>query len=243
MNKYLPLIALASAACTPNLNYYTKTVDTAVAPTGAEVALAAVPQKRIVRLALDPARTVFITGEIGENALLIAANISNLGASSEPITIVLNSPGGSVMHGANIISAIEAARGPVNTVCNAMCASMAALIFEYGTHRFLVDRTILMFHPASGGVEGELDKMASRTEAIQRFVAKLEAHVAKRAGLTFGQYKSLASRELWLDAEDAVATGFADKLVAVTWPDGATITPPPQPVIPGNTTTKRNWEF
>ena len=96
------------------------------------------------------------------------SSILTLGSSPEPMYVFIDSPGGSVLSGAQIISAIQAAKGPVNTLCVGICASMAAMIHQFGTNRLVLDRSFLMFHPASGGAEGEVDKMYSRLTTIRQ---------------------------------------------------------------------------
>lgn len=174
--------------------------------------------KNITRLELPQDRTVVIYGEINEGNEQTVQQLLSLGKTEEPIYVVLKSPGGSVLDGAMIISAMEAAKGPVYTICDTLCASMAAMIFEHGKSRYMVDRSFVMFHPASGGAQGEVDKMVSRMTSVQKFMNKMEAYVANRANITFEKYKQLASVELWIDGEDAVNTGFADGLVAYTLP-------------------------
>lgn len=170
---------------------------------------------KLKELNLSGSRQVYITGVIEENASLIARQILTLGKSSEPINVIINSPGGSVVDGASIISAIEAVRGPVNTVCVQLCASMAAMIHSYGTNRLMVNRSLIMFHPASGMVMGEVDKMYSRLGTLKRYVSKMELNAAKRAHMGYDEYKFRSGVEMWLDAEDAVNSGFADQVVFV----------------------------
>lgn len=186
-----------------------------------------VPSKelKLRELNLSSGREVYVMGVIEENASEVAKRILTLGKSSEPITIIINSPGGSVIDGAEIISAMEAAKGPVNTVCVELCASMAAMIHQYGTNRLMVNRSIIMFHPASGGADGEIDKMYSRLSVLKRYVGKMELNVAKRAHISYDQYKFLSGVELWLDAEDAVSNGFADQIVFVRGSDSSKLYP------------------
>lgn len=161
-------------------------------------------------------RIVYIEGVIGvANSIDISKEISFLGRTSEPITIVINSPGGSVLDGASIISAMESAKGPVNTLCVKLCASMAAIIHSYGTHRLMLDRAVLMFHPASAGTEGEVDKMESEVRFLKRYVDKFNLHIATRAGLKPEQFKAMYEVEHWIDAEDAMAEHFTDSIVFV----------------------------
>lgn len=203
---------------TPSGLLQTKTVATAAPPSATAASLSSAVKKVSV-IAPDKARTVYVIGEIGYNALEIAAQITHLATVSDaPIYIVLTSPGGSVLTGGQIVAAIESSRAPVYTICHVLCASMAAMIFEYGTERYIGDRSFVMFHPASGGAEGELDKMISRLASMQRYIGKMEAYVGKKASLTFEQYKARSAVEAWIDGEDAVNTGFADHIATVALP-------------------------
>lgn len=171
---------------------------------------------------LSGTRQVFINGVIDEtNSPAIAAKLLDLGKDDKPITIVINSPGGSVIDGAEIISAMQAAKGPVDTVCVQICASMAAMIHQYGTHRLMLDRSIVMFHPASGGVQGEVDKSFSRLGAIREYIAEMELNVASRSKLSYEQYKSLSGVEWWVSAQNAIKNNVTDNIVYVRGPNGA----------------------
>ncbi len=218
------LIVFAWSACNKPSGPDVKVVPAVAAPTPA-VQVTPNKAKNITKLDLPKDRTVIIYGEINEGNDPTIQDILTLGKSSEPLYVVLKSPGGSVLEGAMIISAIEAAKGPVYTICDTLCASMAALIFEHGTGRYMVDRSFVMFHPASGGAEGEIDKMVSRMSTIQRFIGKMEAYVANRANITFERYKQLSGVELWIDSEDAVNNGFAVALVSYTYPQAFTSVP------------------
>ena len=68
---------------------------------------------------VDKDRIVYLYGEInGDNGPNVAKQILKLASSPKPIYIFINSPGGSVLAGSKIVSAIQAAKGPVNTVLN-----------------------------------------------------------------------------------------------------------------------------
>lgn len=174
------------------------------------------PVIKTTQLDLSQNREVYIYGEIDENnSPNIARQILELGKDSKPINILINSPGGSVLDGALIISAMEAASGPVNTICVQLCASMAAMIHQYGTHRLMLNRSLLMFHPASGGVQGETDKMYSRLSTFKAYIGKMENNVAKRSKMTYEAYKAKSGVEWWVDAEDSIAVGLSDGIVYV----------------------------
>ncbi len=174
-------------------------------------------KKSIRNLTLKPSRTLVLLGQVGQNALSLAEQISALNtSSSEPIYLLIDSPGGSVLTGAILISSMQASKAPVYTICYTLCASMAYMIHQYGTKRYAVDRAIFMSHPASVGYQGDVDRIQSFITMIQRYTNKLEVDVAKRRGLTFEQYKNRIAVEYWVDAEDALKDKVVDELVAIT---------------------------
>lgn len=176
-------------------------------------------KKTVKTLKLDDDQVIYIEGEIDESAGKLAEKIKRLGLGKKPIYLLIDSPGGSVLDGAKIVSAMEASSAQVNTVCIGLCASMAAIIHGYGDERYMVDRSILMHHPAAAGLRGSLEEMQSRLGLLIRYVDKQSATIANRAGLTLEQFKALVVSEMWIDGEDAVNKKFAEGLVSVVLPE------------------------
>lgn len=200
------------------------------------------------RYDLSPLRTVFIVGEI--NSFLsdsVATQINTMGAdkSDEPVIVVIDSPGGSVIDGAKVVTAIEQSRAPVYTVCVRLCASMAAIIHSYGTKRMATNRSILMYHNASGGAQGELEKMLSALNMMKKFVDKFVNNIVARSTLSFSEYQTMADHELWIDAEDALKYKLLDAIVVLDNLPAATpvpsldqnrsLPPPPAKIRPNET--------
>lgn len=178
-----------------------------------------IKSKSIKRLSVPTDRLVVLLGQVGENALNAAALINNLSLqSSAPIYLVLSGPGGSVVTGSMLISAIQASKAPVYTICDVLCASMDAMIHQYGVKRYMTDRTIIMFHPASAGTSGDVDRMYSMSSFLKRYTNKMELEVSNRQGITFEQYKLKTSTELWIDAEDALEENITDGIISFTLP-------------------------
>lgn len=174
-----------------------------------------VGKKSVKTLDLNAGNTVVLIGEVGPDAVGIAQEIAERSGHGYPVYLLINSPGGSVLDGASIVSAIQAAKGPVYTICLQFCASMASIIFETGTKRYMVDRSILMFHEAAGGLQGPFNQMKSRLRFFDRIVNKLDYEIASRIGIDPEVFKAQLANELWLDGEDAVRQNYADSLVSV----------------------------
>lgn len=182
------------------------------APATSSCSLPEVKASKLIlkQIDLDPARTVYINGEIVDEGMEgITKKVIVLGRDTAPIYVVLNSPGGSVSAGEKFISAMQSARGPVYTICDGLCASMAAIITEYGTKRYATNRSILMFHDAAGGFQGYVSHMKSQLQLIDRKVEKMDNFICLRIKIPCGQYKQGKLAQIWVDAED----GFVDEVI------------------------------
>lgn len=173
---------------------------------------------RIRTLELNEHNTLTMFDEVrSKNSEAVAngiANLNNLG-NKEPIYLLLDSPGGSVIAGAKVVSSIEASKRPVYTVCLTVCASMAAVIHSYGHKRLAMTRAILMYHNAYGGFQGEFPRIQSLFSTINRYVEKFEQNIVSRSKISKDTFANLRNSELWIDGEDALAKGLVDELVFV----------------------------
>lgn len=172
-------------------------------------------EKLINKVAVDKTRVVYLTGQVDFFMVKeITDKLKELEAASDkPIWLLIDSPGGSVLDGMTLISQIEASRAPVNTVCTRICASMAAMIHSYGSKRYALDRAVLMYHPASGGSEGQIKNMLSLNLSVQRMVDKMNLNVITRSGFDRAEFEKLIAYALWIDAEDSLAKGLLDGIV------------------------------
>jgi ATP-dependent Clp protease protease subunit len=185
----------------------------------------------IKTLDLTDANVVLVYGPIMGNGNEIAEHIKTASQKQEPVYVLIDSPGGSVLTGGAIVSAIEASSVPVYTVCLQLCASMGAMIHQYGTKRYTASRSILMFHDASGGFFGPFQQVASQMNMIARFVNKMFANAAKRSGQNYKDFVSKIGSEVWVDGEDAVTLKYSDSVVNVIHDDSRAVNPPTQETL------------
>lgn len=101
-----------------------------------------------------------------------------------PIFIVVDSPGGSVFAGYQILKAIESSKAPVHVVVKGMAASMAAVITTLAPHSYCYENSIILHHQASSGVSGNMTVMAEQYASIKDWVERLFAPVCKKLGKT-----------------------------------------------------------
>jgi ATP-dependent protease ClpP protease subunit len=138
--------------------------------------------------------------------------------NSDPLYLVLNSPGGSISDGLNLIEAIKALNRPVDTV-TLFSASMAFQTVQgVAGNRYITEFGTLMSHKAKGGFSGEFPgQLDSRYSLwLKRIDAMDKATVERTKGKqTLQSYRALYENEMWMDGKESVAQGFADEVVVV----------------------------
>lgn len=160
-------------------------------------------------------RYVFLTGAISDATAeeTIMQLLCLHKASDDPITLVINSPGGSVPAGLAIIDCMHALRCPVRVHGIGMVASMAATILACGEKggRTLSPRADVLIHqPLTGGVGGQASDVAIAVESILNKRRQLNRMLAQACGKTERQIEKATDRDHWMNAEEAVAFGLAD---------------------------------
>lgn len=98
------------------------------------------------------------------------------------INLRINSPGGSVHHGAAIISAIQSCKVPVHTYVDGMAGSMAADIFLSCPNRHMNKTSMLMVHSISGAVYGNAVKLRKYADTLDTFDSVYIANMATITG-------------------------------------------------------------
>jgi len=215
----------------------TQDLDTSMLPDVVEVkepeqTSMEVNESGIPTLNLSRGNFVVLYGPIYENGNEVAEAIKRATthrgplAGNDPLYLLIDSPGGSVITGGAIISAMEASPVPVHTICLQLCASMGAMIHQYGVKRYSVNRSLLMFHDAAGGFQGPFQQVMSRMNTINRYVNKMFANVAKRSGQSYKDFMLKIGPEIWVDGEDAVTQHYSDSLVNVVFDNNDAVNPP-----------------
>ena len=163
-------------------------------------------------------RIIFIDGEIDDNtASLVVAQLLFL-ESEDPdkdINIYINSPGGVITAGMAIYDTMNYIKPDVCTICVGMAASMAAFLLSSGTKgkRYVLPNAEVMIHQPLGGTNGQAEDIKIAAEHIIKIREKLNKILAKNTGKPLEQIEKDTDRDNYLDAEQAVEYGLADKIV------------------------------
>jgi ATP-dependent Clp protease protease subunit len=165
-------------------------------------------------------RIIFVTGPIDDSSanLVIAQMLflSNEDTKTD-IHLYINSPGGSITAGLAIYDTMQFLRCDVATYCVGQAASMAALLLAGGKagKRFLLANNRILIHQPL--ISGELIAPATdldiEAKEILRLRARLYTILAKHTGQTAEKIEKDCDRNLWLDADEAIGYGLADRIL------------------------------
>jgi len=109
-------------------------------------------------LVVKTSRTLLIGGPIDSSIVGGAVMLLSLEGTG-PIYFIINSPGGKVFAGLQLISAMKILkyRGiEIHCMVSGMAASMAFQIFNECTHRYALSNSLLSWHPIRASVEKAL---------------------------------------------------------------------------------------
>ena len=164
-------------------------------------------------------RIIFLGEEVNETtASLVVAQLLFLEAEDpkKDISLYINSPGGSVTAGMAIYDTMKFIKCDVSTICMGMAASMGAFLLAGGTKgkRYILPNAEVMIHQPSGGAKGQATEIQIVAENILRTRKKLNQILAENTGRPIEEIERDTERDNYMTAEEAVAYGLVDKIVA-----------------------------
>lgn len=162
-------------------------------------------------------RIILLTGEIDDSqANIIVAELLYLDAlNHEPISIYINSPGGSITAGMAIYDTMHFVQSPISTICVGMAASMAAFLLAAGEkgRRFALENAEVMIHQPLGGAKGQATEIQIAAEHILKIKAKMNKLLAMNTGKSLKIIERDTERDYYLNAEEAKEYGLIDQIL------------------------------
>lgn len=161
-------------------------------------------------------RTVVLRGVVRTgNTSKIIRQIKdfNILDSEAPIYLIINSPGGYIADGFELVNTIKSIKAPVYCAIETEAYSMAAIISQYCYKTFIHKYGSIMFHEASYAVSGSQSQIKSIVNFTNEYLDVLHADLAKQMGMTVKEYNFMIRNEWWLTAEEAAKYGLVDGIL------------------------------
>ena len=199
-----------------NLHYFEQQVENSLTPYILEEREMRATQIDIFsRLMRD--RILWVAGPVNDNmSTIVQAQLMYLdSADNLPITMHIDSPGGSVKSGLSMVDVMQYIKSDIITVNTGMAASMGSVLLGAGTKgkRASLRFSTTMLHQSSGGFSGNIQDAEIDWAEWQKVNGILFELLGEYCGKDAEQVKQDATRDFWLDYKQALDYGIIDMIV------------------------------
>lgn len=137
--------------------------------------------------------------------------LAGIGAAT--LNVHINSPGGDVFEGRAIKTAIDGFAGKVVAHVDGVAASSASIVMLAADEVKIARGAFVMIHNPWGFAIGEADEMRKTADLLDQVRGTLVRDYVDFTGQDEKQIGDWMDAETWLDADAAVANGFAHEVV------------------------------
>jgi ATP-dependent Clp protease protease subunit len=138
-------------------------------------------------------------------------------APGKEITFYLNSPGGSITAGMAIFDTMKLITSPITVVVTGMAASMGSILLcgaAKGKRYIYPHARVLIHQPLiSGRMIGPASDINIQAKEMEKLRAELNQILATTSGQPIENINRDTDRDFYLNAQEAIAYGLADKIV------------------------------
>ena len=160
-------------------------------------------------------RIIMLTGEIDDTlSEIVCSELIFLNATDQelPISIYIDSPGGSVTAGMAIYDVMKAIEAPIKTIGLGLCASMAAFLLSSGDkgYRYAYPNAEIMIHQPIGQTQGQVSDLEIMTKRFISLKNKLNSILASNTNKSLEEIEKDTDRDNFLTADEAIEYGLID---------------------------------
>ena len=199
-----------------HLDYFNKQIESSMTPyISEEREMRATQMDIFSRLMRD--RVLWVAGPVDDRmSTIVQAQLMFLDSSDKSdITMHIDSPGGSVKSGLSMVDVMEYISCDIRTVNTGMAASMGSVLLGAGTKgkRSSLKFSKTMLHQSSGGAGGNIQDARINMIEWEKTNKILFDLLGSYCGKSSEQVMLDATRDLWLDAQEALDYGIIDEIV------------------------------
>lgn len=159
---------------------------------------------------------IILSGAVGAEIMPGAIRRELSLANGKPVEFQINSPGGAVFVGKEIIDLIRNYPGETTARVTGLAASMASAICCAADRLIVSSQSVFMAHRASGGGYGDRSDLRKIAEVLEKIDQQLSQLYSQKCGKPEAEILELMENELWLFGSEILDFGFADEMTAGT---------------------------
>lgn len=165
-------------------------------------------------------RKIFLWGAVtDETAKDITERLLYLEATGpgKEIYFYINTPGGSITAGMAVYDTMQLITSPITVIVTGMAASMGSILLSGAKkgRRLLYPHSRVLIHQPliSGRMVGPATDINIQAKEMEKLRAELNQILANASGQPIERIDKDTDRDFYLNAEEAIAYGLADKIV------------------------------
>jgi ATP-dependent Clp protease protease subunit len=165
-------------------------------------------------------RRVFFSEDVNQESSTVAIRklwYLDAIAPGKPITLVINSPGGSVDAGFAVWDQIKMLSSPITTLVTGLAASMGSVLSLCAAkgRRFATPNARFLIHQPSihGAVHGQASDLEIHAREILRTRSRIIDLYVEATGKDQATIALAIERDTWLSAKEAKEFGLLDRIV------------------------------
>ena len=189
------------------------------------------PQQTVANLAPQPPKKLYLSFTAKVNDQTTTALMNTLAAALQQgmkeLTLMLSTPGGSVMHGMTLYNYLTALPIDLSTYNIGNVDSIGAIVFLAGKKRYACPHSTFMLHPVAFGFQGsqnyEQPDLTAIVQSLEADQARIASIYAERSGLQKANALGLFNQQKTYSASEAQSFGFVQEVKPLVIDGGAQV--------------------
>lgn len=166
-------------------------------------------------------RTIIFNSEVGndivETVIIPLMNFEK-DDNTDPVTLILNTPGGSIDDGLVLLNVIDNYKKPLNIIVMGYACSMGSIILCAGSKNSNVKRFCHKFsygliHAGSVFLGGNTSTVKDTVKFNERVEGTIKDYILENTKITEDEYRESERKEWYLTANDMLEKGMVDEIL------------------------------
>jgi Protease subunit of ATP-dependent Clp proteases len=180
----------------------------------------AAPVAMLIQRKFLEERKIFLWGPVtDESAKDLTEKLLYLESTApgKEINFYINTPGGSITAGMAVYDTMKLISSPINVIVTGMAASMGSILLSGAPkgRRYIYPHARVLIHQPliSGRMVGPATDINIQAKEMEKLRAELNQILADASGQPIERINQDTDRDFYLNAQEAIAYGLADKIV------------------------------
>jgi len=180
----------------------------------------AAPVAMLIQRKFLEERKIFLWGPVtDESAKDLTEKLLYLESTApgKEINFYINPPGGSITAGMAVYDTMKLISSPINVIVTGMAASMGSILLSGAPkgRRYIYPHARVLIHQPliSGRMVGPATDINIQAKEMEKLRAELNQILADASGQPIERINQDTDRDFYLNAQEAIAYGLADKIV------------------------------